>query len=57
MVMSSEYEEIVNHLFFSCPVADLQEHFGFASVCRIRVDFFQHIFKKKKKFGGGGKLE
>ena len=53
MVMSSEYEEIVNHLFFSCPVADLQEHFGFASVCRIRVDFFQHIFKKKKKLAVG----
>ena len=54
--MSSEYEEIVNHLFFSCPVADLEEHFGFASVCRIRVDFFQHIFFLKK-IGGGGKLE
>ena len=54
--MSSEYEEIVNHLFFSCPATDLQEHFGFASVCGIRVDFFSlHFFKKK--FWGGGKLE
>ena len=51
--MSSEYEEIVNHLFFSCPVADLQEHFGFASVCGIRVDFFLYIFKNKKKLGVG----
>ena len=41
--MSCEYEEIVNHLFFSCPAADLQEHFGFASVCGIRVDFFLYI--------------
>ena len=53
--MSSEYEEIVNHLFFSCPATDLQEHFGFASVCGIRVDFFLHIKKKKKRVGG--KLE
>ena len=49
--MSCEYEEIVNHLFFSCPIA---RALWFASVCGIRVNFL-HL--KKKKNWGWGKLE
>ena len=36
-VICGEYEEILSHLFFPCPIPST---IWFTSVCGIRVDFF-----------------